>query len=57
VPHFVGRTTGLHPVAGLLAIVICVKLAGIIGAVVTVPVLAGLWKVFRVLSLEPEAPS
>lgn len=61
VPYFVGRATGLHPVAVLFAIVIGAKLAGIIGALVVVPVLAGCWEVYRVLSVEPsprpEAPS
>ncbi len=50
-PYFVGRATGLHPVAVLLAIVIGVNLAGVIGALVAVPVLAGLWEVFRVMSV------
>lgn len=52
-PYFVGRATGLHPVAVLLAIVMGATVAGVIGALVAVPVVAGLWESFRVLSAEP----
>jgi predicted PurR-regulated permease PerM len=53
VPYFVGRATGLHPVAVLVAIVLGVNLAGVIGALVAVPMLAGLWEVFRGRAAEP----
>jgi predicted PurR-regulated permease PerM len=53
VPYFVGRATGLHPVAVLLAIVVGVNVAGVIGALVAVPAVAGLWEVLRVMAVEP----
>jgi predicted PurR-regulated permease PerM len=52
-PHFVGRATGLHPLAVLLALLAGAHLAGLIGALVAVPFLAGLWEVVRVLWVEP----
>jgi predicted PurR-regulated permease PerM len=52
-PHFVGRATGLHPLAVLLALLAGAHLAGLIGALVAVPLLAGLWEVVRVLWVEP----
>jgi predicted PurR-regulated permease PerM len=53
VPYFVGRATGLHPLAVLVGILVGAKIAGIIGALVAVPFLAGLWEVVRGLYLEP----
>jgi predicted PurR-regulated permease PerM len=53
VPYFVGRATGLHPVAVLLAILAGVQLAGLVGALVAVPLLAGAWEVLRTLHVEP----
>jgi predicted PurR-regulated permease PerM len=52
-PHFVGRATGLHPLAVLLALLAGAHLAGLIGALVAVPLLAGLWEIVRVLYVEP----
>ncbi|HEU5321779.1 MAG TPA: AI-2E family transporter, partial [Methylomirabilota bacterium] len=52
-PHFVGRATGLHPLAVLLALLAGGHLAGLIGALVAVPLLAGLWEVVRSLWVEP----
>ncbi|HEU4371204.1 MAG TPA: AI-2E family transporter [Methylomirabilota bacterium] len=52
-PHFVGRATGLHPLAVLLALLAGAHLAGLIGALVAVPFLAGLWEIVRVLWVEP----
>jgi predicted PurR-regulated permease PerM len=52
-PHFVGRATGLHPLAVLLALLAGAHLAGLIGALVAVPLLAGLWEIVRVLWVEP----
>ena len=40
-PHFVGRATGLHPLAVLLALLAGAHMAGLIGALVAVPFLAG----------------
>ncbi|MBI2525729.1 MAG: AI-2E family transporter [Candidatus Rokubacteria bacterium] len=47
VPYFVGRATGLHPVAVLLGILGGAQLAGLVGALVAIPLLAGAWEVVR----------
>lgn len=52
-PHFVGRATGLHPLAVLVALLAGAQLAGLIGALVAVPLAAGLWEIVRVLYVEP----
>jgi predicted PurR-regulated permease PerM len=52
-PHFVGRATGLHALAVLLALLAGVHLAGLIGALVAVPLLAGVWEIVRALYIEP----
>ena len=48
-----GRATGLHPLAVLLALLAGAHLAGLIGALVAVPLLAGLWEIVRVLYVDP----
>jgi predicted PurR-regulated permease PerM len=52
-PHFVGRATGLHALAVLLALLAGAHMAGLIGALVAVPFLAGLWQIVRTLYIEP----
>lgn len=52
-PHFVGRATGLHPLAVLIALVAGAQLAGLIGALVAVPLVAGIWEAVRRLYIEP----
>ncbi len=52
-PHFVGRATGLHALAVLLALLAGAHVAGLIGALVAVPLLAGAWEIVRVLYVEP----
>jgi len=52
-PHFVGRATGLHPLAVLLALLAGAHLAGLIGALVAVPFLAAVWEIVRTLWVEP----
>jgi putative heme transporter len=52
-PHFVGRATGLHPLAVLVALLAGAQLAGLIGALVAVPLVAGLWEIVRTLYVEP----
>ena len=52
-PHFVGRATGLHPLAVLLTLLVGAHLAGLVGALVAVPFLAGLWEIVRTLWIEP----
>ena len=48
-----GRATGLHPIAVLLGILAGAQLAGVVGALVAIPVLAGVWEVVRALYVEP----
>jgi len=53
-PYFVGRATGLHALAVLLALLAGFNLAGLIGGLVAVPLLAGLWEIVRTLYVEPQ---
>jgi len=53
-PYFVGRATGLHALAVLLALLTGLQLAGLIGGLVAVPFMAGVWEVVRVLWVEPQ---
>lgn len=52
-PYFVGRATGLHALAVLLALLTGFQLGGLIGGLVAVPLLAGAWEVVRRLWVEP----
>ena len=52
-PHFVGRATGLHPLPVLVALLIVAHLAGLIGALVSVPLLAAAWEIVRRLYISP----
>jgi predicted PurR-regulated permease PerM len=52
-PHFVGRATGLHPLIVLLALLAGAGMAGLIGALVAVPLVAGIWEIVRQLYVEP----
>ena len=52
-PHFVGRATGLHPLPVLVALLIGAHLAGLIGALVSVPLLAAVWEIVRRLYIAP----
>jgi predicted PurR-regulated permease PerM len=52
-PYFVGRATGLHALAVLLALLAGFHLAGLIGGLVAVPLLAGLWEIIRSLYVDP----
>jgi predicted PurR-regulated permease PerM len=54
-PHFVGRATGLHPLAVLLALLAGAHLGGLIGALVAVPLLAAAWEIVRTLYVERAA--
>ena len=53
-PHFVGRATGLHPLPVLVALLAGVHLAGLIGALVAVPLLAAIWEIVRRVYVERE---
>lgn len=44
-----GRATGLHPLAVLLALFAGLHMAGLIGALVAVPFVAGAWEIVRQL--------
>ena len=48
VPQLVGRATGLHPLAVMLVLLAGAHLAGLIGALVSVPFLAAVWAIVRV---------
>jgi predicted PurR-regulated permease PerM len=52
-PYFVGRATGLHALAVLVALLAGFHLGGVIGGLVAVPFLAGLWELVRTLWVEP----
>jgi predicted PurR-regulated permease PerM len=52
-PYFVGRATGLHALAVLIALLAGFQLGGLIGGLVAVPFLAGTWEVVRTLWVEP----
>jgi predicted PurR-regulated permease PerM len=52
VPQLVGRATGLHPLAVLVALLAGAHLAGLIGALVAVPLLAAVWEIVRTLWVE-----
>ncbi|MBI2202904.1 MAG: AI-2E family transporter [Candidatus Rokubacteria bacterium] len=47
VPQLVGRATGLHPLAVMLVLLAGANLAGLIGALVSVPFFAALWEIVR----------
>jgi predicted PurR-regulated permease PerM len=53
-PHFVGRATGLHPLPVLVALLAGTHLAGLIGALVSVPLLAAIWEIVRRVYVERE---
>jgi predicted PurR-regulated permease PerM len=52
-PYFVGRATGLHALAVLVALLAGFQLGGLVGGLVAVPFLAGTWEVVRQLWVEP----
>ena len=56
-PYFVGRATGLHALAVLVALLAGFQLAGLVGGLVAVPFLAGAWEIVRTLWVEPRRGS
>ena len=52
-PYFVGRATGLHALAVLVALLAGFHLGGVVGGLVAVPFMAGAWEVVRTLWVEP----
>ena len=55
VPQLVGRATGLHPLAVLLALLAGAHLAGLVGALVAVPFVAALWEIVVAVYVRPRA--
>jgi len=53
VPVLLGRTTGLHPLGVLSALLVGSALAGLVGVIVAVPFLAGLNQLLHSLYVEP----
>jgi len=53
VPYLVGRATGLHPVIVLVGLLMGAHLAGLIGALVAIPLLAATWEIIRTLYVDP----
>jgi predicted PurR-regulated permease PerM len=53
VPQLLGRATGLHPLAVLLVLLVGSKLAGLVGAIVAVPLLAGVNQLIQSLYVRP----
>jgi predicted PurR-regulated permease PerM len=49
----VGRATGLHPVPVQVALLAGAHLAGLIGALVSVPSLAAIWEIVRLVWSSP----
>ena len=47
VPRIAGDAVGLHPIAALLAVLVGVEVAGIIGALVAVPLTGLAWSIYR----------
>lgn len=47
VPQLVGRATGLHPLAVMVVLLAGAHLGGLVGALVSVPLLAALWEIVR----------
>jgi predicted PurR-regulated permease PerM len=47
VPQLVGRATGLHPLAVMVVLLAGAQLAGLIGALVSVPLLAAAWEIVK----------
>jgi predicted PurR-regulated permease PerM len=57
VPQLVGRATGLHPLAVMVVLLVGAKMAGLIGALVSVPLLAAFWEIVRTVYVEGDAAS
>ena len=51
-PYFVGRATGLHALAVLVALLAGFQLGGLVGGLVAVPFLAGAWEIVRTLWID-----
>ncbi|MEX2046594.1 MAG: AI-2E family transporter [Chloroflexota bacterium] len=47
VPRIAGNAVGLHPVAALLAVLVGIEIAGIVGALFAVPLTGLAWSIYR----------
>lgn len=56
-PLIMGRTVSLHPLVILLALVIGSILAGIVGAIVAVPITSVIWDAMKLWDTDDEEPS
>ena len=54
VPQLVGRATGLHPLAVMIVLLAGAQLAGLIGALVSVPLLAAVWEIVKTVGRDDE---
>jgi predicted PurR-regulated permease PerM len=54
-PNVVGRTISLHPVAILLVLAAGTVIAGIVGALLSVPIAAGIWTAFDYVRREQDS--
>jgi predicted PurR-regulated permease PerM len=55
VPQLVGRATGLHPLAVMVVLLAGAQMAGLIGALISVPLLAAVWEIVRAMYVESSA--
>ena len=54
VPRIAGTAVGLHPLAALLAVLVGVEVAGVVGALFAVPLTGLAWSIYRA-RVDPEA--
>ncbi len=47
VPRIAGNAVGLHPIAALLAVLVGVEVAGVVGALFAVPLTGLVWSIYR----------
>jgi len=56
-PFIMGRQVKLHPVVIALAVATGTVLAGIMGAILTVPIVAVAWSIYKALRPQPDDPA
>jgi predicted PurR-regulated permease PerM len=57
VPRISGGAVGLHPLAALLAVLVGVEIAGVIGALFAVPLTGLAWSIYRARRERPPVRS
>ncbi|VDG75476.1 transporter [Actinobaculum suis] len=55
-PIIMGRQVSLHPVVIAVAVTGATLVAGILGAILVIPIISMIWEVYKVLRPEPEQP-